>query len=384
VIDTDEQAPDTAFERKTKFSAKSRSTNLPNKQPSTCNTAISEMSSFHWEENVSLQRYNTFNIPVTTRYLVRIQNAALSKLVQSPLFQGHCHVILGGGSNLLFTGKTYYGIVLKNEIMGIEILYQDDMHTALTVGGGVTWSSLVDYCLTHRLGGIENLSLIPGTVGAAPIQNIGAYGVELSDVLESVEIVDLTDGKTRTMTRAECMFAYRDSIFKRLKDVLISTVTIKLTNDPHHRLNTAYGSIQQVMSEQDSLTPTISTVSEAVCLLRRRKLPDPRELGNAGSFFQNVTVDDCTCMSLKAQYPTIPVFTKAEGRSIVPAAWFIEKCGWKGRRIGRVGVHHNHALIIVNFGEADGDEVKVISDRIVEDVNRQFGVHLVPEVNIIR
>lgn len=357
---------------------------LPLKQPSICNTATSEMASFHWEENVSLQCYNTFNIPVTTRYLVRIQNSRLSKLVQSLLFQGHRHVILGGGSNILFAGKTYDGIVLKNEIMGIETLARDDMHTTLKVGGGVAWSFLVDYCLTHKLGGIENLSLIPGTVGAAPIQNIGAYGVELSDVLESVEIVDLTDGKTRTMTRAECMFGYRDSIFKRLKDVLVCTVTVKLTNAPHHRLNTTYGSIQQVLSERDCLTPTISSVSEAVCLLRKHKLPDPRELGNAGSFFQNVTVDDCTCQSLKTKYPALPVFTKAQGRNLIPAAWFIEQCGWKGRRIGRVGVYHNHALIIVNFGEADGDEVKTLADRIIEDVDRQFGVRLVPEVNIIR
>ncbi|EAU39465.1 predicted protein [Aspergillus terreus NIH2624] len=295
------------------------------------------MASFHWEENVSLQCYNTFSIPVTTRYLVRIQNSRLSKLVQSPFFQDHRHVILGGGSNVLFAGKTYDGIVLKNEIMGIETLARDDMHTTLKVGGGVAWSFLVDYCLTHKLGGIENLSLIPGTVGAAPIQNIGAYGVELSDVLESVEIVDLTDGKTRTMTRAECMFGYRDSIFKRLKDVLVCTVTVKLTNAPHHRLNTTYGSIQQVLSERDCLTPTISSVSEAVCLLRKHKLPDPRELGNAGSFFQNVTVDDCTCQSLKTKYPALPVFTKAQGRNLIPAAWFIEQCGWKGRRIGRVG-----------------------------------------------
>lgn len=342
------------------------------------------MSSFHWEKNISLQSYNTFRIQVTARYVVRIQNTGLDELVQSSLFQTHRHVILGGGSNLLFVEKFYDGIVLKNEILGIEPISRDDTHTSLKVGGGVTWSSLVDYCLTHNLGGTENLSLIPGTVGAAPIQNIGAYGVELSDVLESVEIVDLVDGKTRTMTRAECQFGYRDSIFKRLKDLFISTVTIKLTNAPHHRLNTTYGSIRQVLSERDILTPTIPSVSEVVCLLRRRKLPDPRELGNAGSFFQNPTVDDFTCEYIKSKYPALPVFPKANGISFVPAAWFIENCGWKGRRIGQVGVYHNHALIIVNFGEADGDEVKALSDRITRDVRRQFGVCLVPEVNIIR
>ncbi|KAJ9491077.1 hypothetical protein VN97_g2183 [Penicillium thymicola] len=162
------------------------------------------MSSFHWEENISLQCYNTFRIQVIARYVVRIQNASLNELVQSSLFQIHRHMILGGGSNLLFVERSYDGVVLKNEIPGIEPISRDDMHTSLKIGGGVTWSSLVDYCLTHNLGGIENLSLIPGTVGAAPIQNIGAYGVELSDVLESVETVDLVDGKTRTMTRAEC------------------------------------------------------------------------------------------------------------------------------------------------------------------------------------
>lgn len=342
------------------------------------------MSSFHWEENVSLQTYNTFKIQVTARYVVRIQNTSLNELVESPLFQSHRHMILGGGSNLLFTEKFYDGIVLKNEIIGIEAISRDDMYTSLKVGGGVTWSSLVDYCLAHNFGGIENLSLIPGTVGAAPIQNIGAYGVELSDVLESVEIVDLADGKTCTVTRAECQFRYRDSIFKRLKDVLVSTVTIKLTNAPHHRLKTTYGSIQQVLNEQGTLTPTISSVSEAVCLLRRRKLPDPRELGNAGSFFQNLTVDAFTCKSIKSKYPALPVFPKANGLSSIPAAWLIENCGWKGRRIGRVGVYHKHALVIVNFGEADGDEVKALSDQITQDVSCQFGVCLVPEVNIIR
>ncbi|KAJ5613305.1 hypothetical protein N7510_006499 [Penicillium lagena] len=342
------------------------------------------MSSVQWEENVSLQCYNTFKIQVTARYVVRIQNTGLNELVQSPLFQNHRHMILGGGSNLLFTEKIYDGIVLKNEIIGIETISQDDTHTSLKVGGGVTWSLLVDYCLVHNLGGIENLSLIPGTVGAAPIQNIGAYGVELSDVLESVEIVDLADGQTRTMMRAECEFRYRDSIFKRLKDVLIATITIKLTNAPHHRLNTTYGSVQQVLSEREITTPTISSVSEVVCLIRRRKLPDPRELGNAGSFFQNVTVDDFTCKSIKSKYPALPVFPKANGLRLIPAAWFIENSGWKGRRIGRVGVYHNHALIIVNFGGADGDEVKALSDRITKDVICQFGVCLVPEVNIIR
>lgn len=195
---------------------------------------------------------------------------------------------------------------------------------------------------------------------------------------------DLVDGNTRTMTKAECQFGYRDSIFKRLKDLFISTVTIKLTNAPHHRLNTTYGSIQQVLSERGILTPITPTVSEVVYLLRRRKLPDPRELGNAGSFFQNPTVDDFTCEYIKSKYPAPPIFPKENGPSIVPAAWFIENCGWKGRRIGRVRVYHNHALIIVNFGKADGDEVKALSDHITQDVRCQFGVCLVTEVNIIR
>lgn len=342
------------------------------------------MSSFHWEENVNLQRYNSFKIQVIARYVVRIHNASLMKLVKSPSFQNSRHAILGGGSNILFTAKRYDGIVLKNEIMGIENIARNDTHTTLKVGGGVVWGSLVEYCLTHNLGGIENLSLIPGTVGAAPIQNIGAYGVELSDVLESVEVVDLTDGTTRTMMRDECHFRYRDSIFKRLKDLFISTVTIKLSNAPHHRLNTTYSSICQILSEQGILVPNILSVSEAVCLLRRRKLPDPRELGNAGSFFQNVIVDDFTCKSINSKYSVLPVFTREKGPSVIPAAWFIENCGWKGRRMGRVGVYHKHALIIVNFGEADGEEVEALSNQIAQEVNSQFGVCLVPEVNIIR
>ena len=345
------------------------------------------MSKIPWEEDVDLQSYNTFKIRSTARYLVRIHEATdLKALVKSSIFQNNRHLILGGGSNILFAEEQYDGIVLKNEIEGIEIVSQDGNHTVLRIGGGVEWIPLVEFCIDHDLGGLENLSLIPGTVGAAPIQNLGAYGVELSDILVNVEIADLSTGEAKIMPNATCQFGYRDSIFKHapLQDVLVRFVTIRLTNAVCHRPNIGYGAIQQVLQGQDSSVPTIRSVSEAVCLLRRQKLPDHTTLGNAGSFFKNVVGDQSLCTYIKEFDAGVPLFEKTIGLKVIPAAWLIEKRGWKGRRVGQVGVSSNHALILVNFGNATGREILQFMESIVQDVYNRFGVKLVPEVNIIR
>ncbi|EAW18554.1 putative UDP-N-acetylmuramate dehydrogenase [Aspergillus fischeri NRRL 181] len=337
------------------------------------------------EEYVDLLPYNTFHIASTARYFVRVQHPnQLEALMRSPIFQTRPHLVLGGGSNILFANDTYEGIVLKNEISGIEIISQDEKHTTLRVGGGVAWTKLVSYGLDHGLGGLENLALIPGTVGAAPIQNIGAYGAELSDVLESLCAIDLITGARRQMSNAECQFGYRDSVFKRtLQDVFNASVTLKLTNPGNHRLNTTYGLIRRILENRGVQVPTIQSVADAVCLLRRSKLPDPEFLGNAGSFFKNAVMDQLAYDALQAVHPAVPVFSRADGSKVIPAAWLIERCGWKGRRIGRVGVYDQHALVIVNYGSVNSFDVLEFASRVREDVMGRFGIWLELEVRIV-
>ncbi|CAG7927979.1 unnamed protein product [Penicillium olsonii] len=341
------------------------------------------MSYLCWEENVDLRQYNTFNVCSIARYLVRIRGMEdLKKLHVSPRFHGLRNLVLGGGSNILFATQDFDGVILKNEIGGIEVLSQDDHSTALRVGGGVEWTSLVKYCIENGLGGLENLSLIPGTVGAAPIQNIGAYGAELSDVILSLEIFNLSTGEVTTMSRDECLFEYRNSIFKReLKNVFITCVIIRVTEERFHCLNTEYSSVRDILQEQGVITPTIRSVGEAICILRRRKLPDPKIVGNAGSFFKNFVCDDFLSQSLVKRNPQIPIFPKPDRSFMIPAAWLIEGCGWKGKRVGEVGVFSNHALVLVNYGSRGG-EIMSLAKLIVQDVQAQYGIELTPEVNI--
>lgn len=338
-----------------------------------------------WGEYVDLQPYNTFNVPCVARWLIRIRDPKnLHELRSSALFHQNRCLVLGGGSNVLFANAEYGGVILKNEIQGIETKTEDEKNTVLRVGGGVEWGSLVDYCIQRDLGGLENLSLIPGTVGAASIQNIGAYGAELSDVLLDVEVFDLDTGEMRTMSKEECELGYRDSIFKReLRDVMVCFITIRVTKEPFHQLSTGYASIQDMLLERGTL-PTIRSVGEAVCILRRKKLPDPKNLGNAGSFFKNVVCDESGYRRIAAVEASAPFHRKPDGRFVVPAAWLIERCGWKGRRFDRVGVSTDHALVLVNLNRAQGGEIVWLADLIIRDVQARLGVMLTPEVNIIR
>ena len=345
------------------------------------------------EENVSLRPYNTFGIDVRARYFARFASAdALRELLKMPLVQAADKLILGGGSNLLFT-QDFNGVVLRNEIRGLDILSEDaDTNTALVrAGAGESWHGLVEYALDQDLGGIENLSLIPGTVGAAPLQNIGAYGAELRDTFDHLEAIEISTGELRVFTANACGFGYRESVFKNVLkgQFVVTAVTFKL-----HRAHPAgyapsvrYGAIADTLAELGITgQPTAHDVSRAVVHIRRSKLPDPAEIGNAGSFFKNPEISQAAFDHLQSQYPDLPGYPVPGGVK-VPAGWLIERAGWKGQRrgpgAGTHGVHARQALVLVNHGGATGNEIRALAEEIIAAVRQQFAVELHPEVNIL-
>lgn len=337
------------------------------------------------ERKVDLFPYNTFHINATGQYLVRIRDVQeLLELLNKDLFRNNKHFILGGGSNILLTSD-FQGLVIKNEIMGIATIQENEDHVVLEVGAGENWHELVMYCVARDWGGIENLSLIPGTAGAAPMQNIGAYGVEIKNVIVSVEAIRLSNGEVTIFHNDQCSFGYRESIFKHeVKDqYFISSITLKLTKR-NHRLNTSYGAIRDVLKQQGIETPTVKTVSDAVIAIRRSKLPDPAVIGNAGSFFKNPSIDAGIHDLLKKKYPSLPSFQGEKGLIKIPAAWLIEQCGWKGKTFNNIGVHKDQALVLVNYGGGKGDDIWNLAMDIRADVNEKFGILLQPEVNMIR
>ncbi|WP_133272785.1 UDP-N-acetylmuramate dehydrogenase [Hymenobacter radiodurans] len=337
------------------------------------------------EHDVSLRPYNTFGIDVKARLFARFRNVdELRALLALPEVQQADKLVLGGGSNLLFT-QDFNGVVLKNEIAGLEIIDQEeDTDTALVrAGAGESWHGMVQYALQQNLSGIENLSLIPGTVGAAPLQNIGAYGAELQDTFDHLEALEISTGRLRTFTREECGFGYRESVFKGpLKNQFIVT-SVVLRLQRQHRLNISYGALRTTLADMGiEADPTPQDVSEAVIRIRRSKLPDPAQIGNAGSFFKNPEISQHRFDELKAQYPALPGYPVPGGVK-VPAAWLIEQCGWKGRRFGPHGVHENQALVLVNHGGAQGANIRDLAHEIIASVREKFGVELHPEVNIM-
>jgi len=335
-------------------------------------------------ENVDLQSLNTFGIKVATSRFVTIRSVEEAKqLFQSSLFRNSKRLILGGGSNVLFT-KDFDGLVVKVELRGIEILTENEDAVSLKVGAGENWHQFVLYCVERNWGGVENLSLIPGTVGAAPIQNIGAYGVEIKNIITSVEAIEIDTGKIRMFSNSECNFGYRDSIFKQTeKDKhLISSITLTLTKR-NHRFNTSYGAIEETLKQQDQSHPTVKSISDAVVQIRRSKLPDPQVIGNAGSFFKNPTIESTLYESIKKDYPSFPSFPSGDGLVKIPAAWLIEQCGWKGKTFDHIGVHKNQALVLVNYGGGDGKKLWQLALDIQASVQQKFNITLQPEVNVI-
>ncbi len=329
----------------------------------------------------SLLPYNTFGLPARAAHFIEVQSveelrAALQTDIQPRL-------ILGGGSNILFT-RDVTGLVIKNSIYGKEIVAATDNEVHLKVGAGENWHAFVCYAVEQGLGGVENLSLIPGTVGASPVQNIGAYGVELKDVFVELEAVELATGELQVFSAQDCQFGYRDSIFKRDAKgrFCITSVTFALTRQEHY-FQLGYGDLQRTLAQQGITAPTIADVSQAVIQIRSSKLPDPAVIGNCGSFFKNPETDRRVLERLQADYPQIPHFDLSENRVKIPAGWLIEQCGWKGKRVGNTGSYEKQALVLVNYGGATGAEVQALAKAIIQSVEEKFGVRLEPEVNMV-
>lgn len=336
------------------------------------------------QENISLLPYNTFGINTTASYFCIIRSREdLVQLIHQPLTSYGKYLFIGGGSNILLCND-YDGLVIKNEIQGIDIVKEDDEHIWLRSYSGTVWHALVMYCVQHHYGGIENMSLIPGTVGAAPMQNIGAYGVELKDVFEELEAIDLQTASTKIFTKEQCQFGYRESIFKKAAQgkFFIYAVTLRLSKRPV--INTAYGDIQKVLAQKGIIHPDIKDISDAVIEIRQSKLPDPKTLGNAGSFFKNPEVDKLQAERLQLLYPDMPAYDLPNGKVKVPAGWLIEQCGWKGKQIGHTGSHAKQALVIVNYGNASGSEIWQHALNVQQSVQEKFGINIEPEVNIIK
>src|SRR5450432_786815 len=332
------------------------------------------------QKNISLRPYNSFHLDVKTETLVAVQNADdLQVLLRDQ--NKKPALILGGGSNILFT-KNIDGLVLKLEIKGIEEVKEDNAHVYVRTGAGENWHTFVEYTLAHNWGGLENLSLIPGSVGAAPIQNIGAYGVELKDVFYELEAYDRKEKKVYSFGVNDCRFDYRDSIFKSTEKnrYIILNVTFILNKNPV--LNTNYGAIREELKKMGVRSPGIQDVSQAVINIRRSKLPDPAIIGNAGSFFKNPVIDQTLFLSLSDKYPEMPAYPHEDQSVKLAAGWLIEQCGWKGYRKGDAGVHTNQALVLVNYGKATGREIFELSEKISLSVHKKFGVQLEREVNV--
>ena len=333
------------------------------------------------QENYNLRNKNTFGLRVFAKYFCEIFSIAELKEALDRVKDEQI-LLLGGGSNILFT-KNFNGCVLHFNKRGINKISEDKDFILLEVFAGELWDDFVAYCVANNFYGVENLSLIPGTVGAAPIQNIGAYGQEFKDTFFALNGILLEDGSEKTFFKSSCMFDYRSSIFKQeLKNkFLITSVVFRLKKN--HELNIRYGSIEQELKSVGKTSPTLIDIRNIVIKIRQEKLPDPKVLGNSGSFFKNPEVEESQFEKLKEEFPTIKGFPASYDKIKIPAGWLIEQCGWKGKRVGNVGVHEHQALVLVNYGGAVGKELLDLSQAIKNDVYQRFQIQLEEEVNIV-
>ena len=333
------------------------------------------------EQNYSLEKHNTFHLPVKTRWFMEYETEEeLRRILHDEYFQECLSLHIGGGSNLLFIND-YNGIIIHSRIKGISISAETDEYVSLRVGAAEIWDDVVAYAVSKGWGGIENLSLIPGEAGAAAIQNIGAYGMEIKDVIESVEAYNQLTFEKRTFTNSDCEYGYRNSYFKNEHHDphIITYITLRLSKNPGFSVN--YGNLKEELTKYPEVT--LETIREAVITIRRQKLPDPAVLGNAGSFFMNPIITAEHFEKLKKQFPEIPSYPASEGKIKVPAGWLIEQCGFKGKNHGSVGVYEKQALVLVNLGDARGDEIALVAESIRTAVKDRFGIELMPEVKYV-
>ena len=332
--------------------------------------------------NISLKSFNTFGIEAFAKQFVNITSTEeLLEVLESKQFPDK--FILGGGSNMLLT-QDIDALVIHINTKGKDIIREENDHVYVKIQAGENWHEFVLWCIDNGFGGVENLSLIPGNVGTSPIQNIGAYGVELKDVFVECEAINVDDFTINTFQKEDCNFGYRNSIFKHEEKgkYIITNVTFKLTK-ANHKLNTSYGAISSELNEKNINLPTIKNVSDAVINIRQSKLPDPKEIGNSGSFFKNPVITLEIFEKLQANFPEIPSYVVSENERKIPAGWLIEKAGFKGKRFGDYGVHKKQALVLVNYGSAKGSDILKLSKLIQKTIKRIFNITLEAEVNVI-
>ncbi|MFN7314028.1 MAG: UDP-N-acetylmuramate dehydrogenase [Bacteroidota bacterium] len=335
------------------------------------------------QQNVSLKPYNTFGIDVKAKEFVVVNTMEeLCILCAAFNLSDRKLLVLGGGSNVLLTSD-FDGMVIKNNLKGITIEQEDEDHVWVKSMAGEVWHDFVLYCIDHHLAGIENLSLIPGCVGAAPMQNIGAYGVEIKDTFFALQAVEITSGEVVTFLNSDCKFGYRESVFKQEAKgkYIIASVTFRLDKKP--KFNVTYGAIQQTLAKKGVQELSIKAISDAVIEIRTSKLPDPKVLGNAGSFFKNPEIENEKFNALKQQFPELVGYPVGSNHTKLAAGWLIEQCGWKGKVVGNTGSHKDQALVLVNYGNASGHEIWQLAMDIQKSVYDKFGVHIQPEVNVI-
>ncbi|MCD8267713.1 MAG: UDP-N-acetylmuramate dehydrogenase [Parabacteroides sp.] len=333
------------------------------------------------EENYSLEKHNTFHLPVKTRWFMEYTNEEeLGRILRDEYFQECLSLHIGCGSNLLFIND-FNGIILHSAIREISVERESDEQVWLRVGAAEKWDDVVAYAVSKGWGGIENLSHIPGEAGAAAVQNIGAYGVEIKDVIESVETYNQLTFEKRVFTNEECEYGYRSSYFKNEHNdpYIVTYIIMRLDKHPVFSIN--YGNLKEALAKYPEIT--LDAIRKAVISIRREKLPDPEELGNAGSFFMNPVILVTQFEVLKVKYPEIPSYPAGEGKIKVPAGWLIEQCGFKGKSHGPVGVYEKQALVLVNLGEARGHEIALVAESIRTAVKDRFGIEIMPEVKYV-
>ena len=331
-------------------------------------------------KNISLKKYNSFNIDVNAKEFVEVNSQ--DELIEIASKTKDKNVLyLGGGSNILFT-RDFDGIVIHLNIKGVQFEKTNSDETVVQANAGENWNNFVEFCIKNNLGGIENLSMIPGNVGSAPVQNIGAYGVELKDVFLTCEVFNKNDFSIKTYNLEDCKFEYRNSIFKENKSLIILSLRLKLKNK-NHKINSSYGGINDELKKLKISKPTIKDISNVVCSIRKRKLPDPKKIGNAGSFFKNPVVKKHKLEWIKKYFNDVPSYKLDDKNYKIPAAWLIESAGLKGKELDGFGIHKTQPLVLVNYGGAKGDDIYKLSLSIKEIIFKIFKIELETEVNII-